>query len=511
MDMKAFFTKIKGILPTKRKLIQLYSALLFNANIKGFFNGKIYKGPLKNVCTPGLNCYSCPGASGACPLGSLQNSLSSTEKGSWYYVVGILLLWGILFGRMICGWFCPFGWIQELLYKIKTPKLKKNRFTRILSYFKYVLLVFFVGVVPLAYALRDFPLPAFCKYICPAGTLEGAIGLLSNKVNAGELARLGPLFTWKFMLMVSILVGCIFIFRLFCRFLCPLGALYGFFNRISILGIRLERPKCIDCGKCIHVCKMDIHHVADHECISCGECVSVCPTKAISFKGSKILLPENDIVTPTASNNDFSENLEQSTSNFTKNVNKKRQIVRIVSAILAASLLIGTLVYYNFIDKPVEAIPYEGPNFTVPLFDENGVTGEVFDPRNNDGKLIVINFWGTWCGPCKEELPDFARIATDYKDRVTVIAVHTTYKSDTASAYVAENFPNADLLFGFDAPHEDDESVDHLYTLLGGESSAYPMTFILSASGDLLHTVADTLHYADLAALLDAALAGEES
>ena len=141
--MKQFFSKIKGWLPSKRKLIQLYSALLFNANIKGFATGKIYKGPLKNVCTPGLNCYSCPGASGACPLGSLQNSLSSTEKGSWYYVVGILLLWGILFGRMICGWLCPFGFIQELLYKIKTPKLKKNRFTRILSYFKYVLLVFF--------------------------------------------------------------------------------------------------------------------------------------------------------------------------------------------------------------------------------------------------------------------------------------------------------------------------------------------------------------------------------
>ena len=145
--MKQFFSKMKGWLPSKRKLIQLYSALLFNANIKGFVGGKIYKGPLKNVCTPGLNCYSCPGASGACPLGSLQNSLSSTEKGSWYYVVGILLLWGILFGRMICGWLCPFGLIQELLYKIKTPKLKKNRFTRILSYFKYVLLVFFVIII----------------------------------------------------------------------------------------------------------------------------------------------------------------------------------------------------------------------------------------------------------------------------------------------------------------------------------------------------------------------------
>ena len=63
-----FKETVKKILPSKRKLIQLYSALLFNANLKGFGNGKIYQGPLKNICTPGLNCYSCPGASGASVL-----------------------------------------------------------------------------------------------------------------------------------------------------------------------------------------------------------------------------------------------------------------------------------------------------------------------------------------------------------------------------------------------------------------------------------------------------------
>ena len=137
--MKKVFTWIKSKLPTKRRLIQLYAALLFNANIKGYFNGKIYKGPLKNICTPGLNCYSCPGASGACPLGALQNSLAETNKRAPYYMFGILLLYGIMFGRFICGWLCPFGFIQDLLYKIKTPKLKKSRVTRVLSYLKYLL------------------------------------------------------------------------------------------------------------------------------------------------------------------------------------------------------------------------------------------------------------------------------------------------------------------------------------------------------------------------------------
>ena len=125
--MKKVLNWLKRLIPSKRKLIQLYSALLFNANIKGFFTGKIYKGASKNICAPGLNCYSCPGAVGACPLGSLQNALGSSQHRAPFYVIGILLLYGLLLGRLICGFICPFGFIQELLYKIKTPKLKKNK------------------------------------------------------------------------------------------------------------------------------------------------------------------------------------------------------------------------------------------------------------------------------------------------------------------------------------------------------------------------------------------------
>ena len=116
--MKKIFNWLKAHLPTKRKLIQLYAALLFNANLKGYITGNIYKGPLKNLCTPGLNCYSCPGATGACPLGALQNSLSASGKTVPFYLFGIILLYGIIFGRWICGFLCPFGLIQELLHKI---------------------------------------------------------------------------------------------------------------------------------------------------------------------------------------------------------------------------------------------------------------------------------------------------------------------------------------------------------------------------------------------------------
>ena len=145
VNMNKFINAIKSLIPTRRKIIQLYTALLFNANVKGFVQGSIYQGNTKIACVPGINCYSCPGAVGACPLGSLQGSFSA-DKSTIFYVGGILLLYCIMFGRFICGWLCPFGLIQELLYKIKTPKLKKSKFTRILSYLKCVILVFFVVI-----------------------------------------------------------------------------------------------------------------------------------------------------------------------------------------------------------------------------------------------------------------------------------------------------------------------------------------------------------------------------
>ena len=115
--------------PTKRRLIQVYAALLYNAHIKGFIKGDIYVGPTKNICVPGFNCYSCPGAIGACPLGALQNALASADKRAPWYVLGILMLYGLTLGRTICGWICPLGLIQELFHKIPTPKLPKGRVT----------------------------------------------------------------------------------------------------------------------------------------------------------------------------------------------------------------------------------------------------------------------------------------------------------------------------------------------------------------------------------------------
>jgi len=267
----------KFSLSFKRRIIQLISAAIYNANVKGFLKGEIFQGDIKGVCVPGLNCYSCPGAIGACPLGSLQGALGNIRYKLPFYTVGLILVFGLLLGRVICGFLCPFGLIQELLYKIPSKKIKKSRTTKKLSLLKYALLVVLVFMIPIIYSY-----PAFCKYICPAGTLEGGIPLVL--LNESLQRMVGILFSWKLIVLVFVIVSAVFIFRSFCRFLCPLGAIYSFFNRVSFLGIKINEERCNNCNRCIKVCKMDINKVGDKECIQCGRCIESCNVKALEWK-----------------------------------------------------------------------------------------------------------------------------------------------------------------------------------------------------------------------------------
>ncbi len=487
--------KIKKWLPSKRKIMQLYFALLFNANLKGFVSGNIYKGQSKAFCAPGINCYSCPGAIGACPLGSLQGAITAGHS-TLYYVAGILLLYSIAFGRMICGWLCPFGLIQELLYKIPTPKLKKSPVTLLLSYLKYVILVFFVLIVPLLYSFRDMPLPAFCKYICPAGTIEGGLGLLSNKVNASYFSMLGPIFTWKFLLMISIVVGTVFIFRLFCRFLCPLGALYGLFNKISFFGVSVDEPKCTHCNLCVSHCKLDIRSVADQECISCGECVDVCPTGAISFKAGKLKLRANEC----------------------SGKPNRRPVIRIITAVVMLAILVGTIAFYwrsstsDPIKPPISSADRGNQvgdfcyNYDIRVVTANGLTGETIDPTAT-GKVTVINFWGTWCNPCVAELPYFDTIATQYGDTVQVIAIHSSLSGAMPEdEFITNNYPDSAIIFGVDDAMDEYGLVSQYYTTLGGRDT-WPMTLILDETGKILEVFMRSVTLEDLQNVIDSHLA----
>ncbi|WP_125116526.1 4Fe-4S binding protein [Agathobaculum sp. Marseille-P7918] len=267
-----------------RTLVQLVFAALTNGYAAGFAKGSIYKGAGKLVCVPGLNCYSCPGALGSCPIGSFQAVITSRTNKFTFYVIGFFLLFGALFGRLVCGWLCPFGLVQDLLDKIPFPKkLRRLPGDRVLKYLKYVILVGFVIVLPLTVLdIVGQGQPWFCKYICPSGTLFAGIPLIAS--NPPLRAALGWLFTWKTAILAALLLLSIVVYRPFCRYLCPLGAIYGLFNPVALYRFRIDAEKCTQCGACQRACKLDIpvwQTPNSPECIRCGDCRRACPHGAV--------------------------------------------------------------------------------------------------------------------------------------------------------------------------------------------------------------------------------------
>ena len=268
-----------------RGWIQAGATLLTNIHLPNFVKGEIYQGKGKTVCVPGLNCYSCPAASGACPIGSFQSVVGSSKFSFSYYITGFLILLGVLLGRFICGFLCPFGWLQELLHKIPTKKLSTKKL-KPLTYLKYVILAVMVVLLP-AIIVSDVGIgdPFFCKYLCPQGVLEGAIPL--SAVNAGIRAALGSLFTWKLTVLLTVVVLSVLFFRPFCKWICPLGAFYALLNKVSLFQMKVDKNKCVSCGKCARVCNMDVDVTKTPnptECIRCGMCISTCPTDAVQFR-----------------------------------------------------------------------------------------------------------------------------------------------------------------------------------------------------------------------------------
>lgn len=268
-----------------RRWTQVAGVIVANPWVAYFRTRSIYQGSAKGVCFPGFNCYACPLALYSCPIGSLQHSLAINRPGRpagaglnlspLLYVAGFLGLVGVLTGRLACGWICPFGFLQDMLHKIPSPKLRLPSFAR---FGKYAALFVLAMLVPYLTGVHWY------SRLCPAGALEGGIPLTLVKP-AGGLPEVGWFFWLKMAILAVFLVWMVVTKRPFCRTACPLGAIYALLAPVSFFRMSVDARACTRCDSCRAVCPVDINiyeNPNSPECVRCLECKRVCPAGAVS-------------------------------------------------------------------------------------------------------------------------------------------------------------------------------------------------------------------------------------
>jgi ferredoxin-type protein NapH len=219
---------------------------------------------LHTACAPVFHCYSCPLATFACPIGVLANF--SALHALPMIAVGTLMVTGALFGTLICGWVCPFGLLQDLLARIPTPKFAIPSW---MGFCRYAVLLGLVLAIPYFYG-EQHPL-FFCR-LCPAGAVEGAV---PNTISTFGSEKIDWPSATKLTILGLFLGTALFTWRPWCTLFCPLGAIYGLFNRISFFFVRYQPEACTDCNLCQKLC----HYRGRSErrapvgrCIRCLDC-----------------------------------------------------------------------------------------------------------------------------------------------------------------------------------------------------------------------------------------------
>jgi polyferredoxin len=141
--------------------------------------------------------------------------------------------------------------------------------------------------------------PWFCKLLCPAGTLEGALPLVFLK--PALWSTLGFYFWNKLTILILIITLAIFISRPFCRILCPLGAFYSLFSRMTLVQLEFNEGNCVQCRACVKVCPTGVipHEQRDsRECIMCLKCLDACHFQALGFGLRRPPRPPRELHSP---------------------------------------------------------------------------------------------------------------------------------------------------------------------------------------------------------------------
>jgi len=230
---------------------------------------------------PVLNCQACEMATGACPIGQIQQSIM--RKSLPAIALGTILTTGALSGRFICGWLCPCGMFSDMLDRISIKRFRPAHYWRWGGFAALGLAV--VGATVLLFAGIRGQSP-FCSTFCMSGKIYGLLPYYSTTA-AGDVARIGgspglPVFLFHAALFaIWILLAVLISGRVFCRYICPLGALLGTCNRIAAVRVEHVEANCTSCGRCLPVCPQGIDLANDDfltqaACIRCGRCVSVC-------------------------------------------------------------------------------------------------------------------------------------------------------------------------------------------------------------------------------------------
>jgi polyferredoxin len=223
-----------------------------------------------------FHCYACPLAAVACPIGILGQFAALHLIP--LLALGVLVTVGALVGSAVCGWACPFGFMQDLLARIPTPKFDLPAWLGVGRYLSLILLVL---AVPFLLGVEHFLF--FCN-VCPAGALEGALG---QSIYRGQLFIPNTL---KLTVTGLVLALALFTYRPWCRVLCPLGGIFALFNRVSFLYLRFRAPKCTECNLCRSRCDYGVkidQSINNTACVRCLECTA-CPAITVSLAGRPI-------------------------------------------------------------------------------------------------------------------------------------------------------------------------------------------------------------------------------
>ncbi|MEZ0537485.1 4Fe-4S binding protein [Caldicellulosiruptoraceae bacterium PP1] len=200
----------------------------------------------------------------------IKGNIPFTSVSTYFATLFITFIITILLGRFFCGWICSFGTVFSYLNKIvkKVFKIKININEKIDNYLKYSKYIILFLIALFIWTLNYNILKSFSPWDAFSELIALSSGVISYK---------GGLLILSFIFIISI-----FVERAFCRYFCPLGALFSITSKLRILRIRKKNNNCGNCMICTNECEMGLplnrlDEVKSGECLNCFRCVSSCP------------------------------------------------------------------------------------------------------------------------------------------------------------------------------------------------------------------------------------------